>query len=157
MGSRFSAHFSFIRNTCTFNHCECLQQIFLRSVNSMVFLRMVKKYVFICCKCEECLYMSEICVHQVKVISHCKRSSPLASSTQQRGRRSTSTKQERWWMSRIFSPNKLVVDVNFLYRETHRSGGGWDGEQLLLPYSFYSFKSFCDWPEQIANYRSNPC
>ena len=111
MASRFSAYFSFIRNTCTFNHCECLQQILLRSVNSMVFLRMVKKYVFICCKYEECLYMSEICVHQVNVISHCKRSPPPSSSTQQRGTRSTSTKEREMVSFKhfLYSHHFLVI------------------------------------------------
>ena len=97
---------------------ECLQQIFLRSVNSMVFLRMVKKYVFICCKCEECLYMSEICVHQVKVISHCNWSPPPASSTQQTGTRSTSTKEMVSFMHFLYSHHFLAIVC--AYFNTHK-------------------------------------
>ena len=48
------------------------QQIFLRSMNNKVPLKMVKKYVFMCSKREKYLYTCVKHVHQVKVISHCK-------------------------------------------------------------------------------------
>ena len=67
MASRSSAYFSFIRNTCTFNHCESSTDF-----PEEYQLRMVKQYVFICSKHEECLYTCLKHVHQVKVISRCK-------------------------------------------------------------------------------------
>ena len=38
-------------------------------------------------------------------------------------------KKERWWASCIFFSKDHLVDVNILYRETHRSRESWDGEQ----------------------------
>ena len=68
--------------------------------------------------------MSEICVHQVKVISHCNWSSPLVSSTQQRGRRSTSTKAREMVSVMHFFPliNLWLMSIFYTERLTEVEG-----------------------------------
>ena len=116
-------------------------------ITNKVPLRMVKKYVFICSKRDKCLYrcIKHMCawIMQVKVISHCKRRPPPAFSTVLRGKRSTSTKEREMVSFMHFFPKEQLVDVNFLYRETHRSRESWDREQPWYRTASRSPALFC--------------
>ena len=82
-------------------------------------------------------------IMQVKVISHCKRRPPPAFSTVLRGKRSTSTKEREMVSFMHFFPKEQLVDVNFLYRETHRSRESWDREQPWYRTASRSPALFC--------------
>ena len=93
---------------------------------------------------EKCLYtcMKHMCIMQVKVISHCMRRPPPAFITKQR-RRSASIKEREMVSFMHCFPKEQLVDVNFLYRETHRSRESWDREQPWYRTASRSPALFC--------------
>ena len=82
---------------------------------------MVKKYVFICSKCEECLYT---CLKQFASGEGGFTLQEEATTSIQHKAKKKKRKHKRkrnGELHALFPYKEQLVDVNFLYRETHRT------------------------------------